>query len=306
MPTKEYATVLYPKFGVSEYHEQGIFGAGTSVYIIDTGLTHTADRLLNVRIRTVSEGPRATHGSFVAAIVASKTTPEGYIGIAPEAQVYLADISNQEGVIYTSALVRAIHDAIQLHVDIISISLGTSTYSQDLEDAVKLAASRGIFVLAASGNCSCRGYEFPAACDAAISVASMDLDRKLSSFNTRNDSVALFAPGEALTVPGAKTKLSGTSFAVPFASGLLALELSKRRKTQMQRPTKQEAVRTLRQSLGLQCWTHTYAREPSCPLEQPGTVEGVSWFITFSLSSALVCAYLAGRMASNRTYRGPF
>lgn len=239
------------------------------------GLTNVQQGLRNVHTRTLVNpmGRRNTHGSFVASIIGhtgresseasalSRTSPSGPTGIVPDAQIYLADVSDEQGHIYTANLTKAIEDATDLGVDIISISLGTDKYDQKLESAVNRAASKGILVFAASGNCGCRTYEFPAACSNAISVASMDHNRKLSSFNTRNDAVAVFAPGQNIKVPGSQ-RLSGTSFAVPFASGLAALELSRRRLTESSLiMTRQETIHFLRSSLGLDCGIHTYSTD---------------------------------------------
>lgn len=229
------------------------------------GLTNSQQGLRNVRTRTLLNpmGRRNTHGSFVASIIGHTGTEDrkGPTGIAPDAQIYLADVSDANGYIYTNTLTKAIEDATDLGVDIISISLGTDKYDQRLENAVNKAASKGILVFAASGNCSCRTYEFPAACASAISVASMDHNRRLSPFNTRNDSVAIFAPGQNIKVPGSQ-RLSGTSFAVPFASGLAALELSRRR---LEEPTsvmsRLETIHFLRNTLALDCGLHTYSTD---------------------------------------------
>lgn len=267
MPTAEYAATYYKKFGVKAYHDHEFYGQSTSIYIIDMGLTNTEESLRNVKTRTLINpmGRRNTHGSFVASIIGkmgSYTAAESSVpGIAPDAQIYLADVSDSQGAIYTSTLIKAIQDAIDLRVDIISISLGTNVYDQKLENVVNDAAKKGILVFAAAGNCNCRTYEFPAACESAISVASMDTNRRLSVFNTRNDAVAVFAPGQNIKVPGS-SRLSGTSFAVPFASGLAALELSRRRAIN---PTavmsRQEAITFLREVLDLDCSVHTYSTD---------------------------------------------
>ena len=100
-----------------------------------------------------------------------------------------------------------------------------------------------------------------AACESAISVASMDSNRRLSVFNTRNDAVAVFAPGQNIKVPGS-SRLSGTSFAVPFASGLAALELSRRRAIlPCATMNRQEAISFLREVLDLDCGIHTYSTD---------------------------------------------
>jgi len=298
MPTKEYSNVLYPKFGVSQFHQQGFYGRSVSIYIIDTGLSNTAQRLADVKTRSITNpmGPKNTHGSFVAAIVASKkqSNPDKVSGIAPESQIYLADVSNSSGIIYTSSLVSAIRDAIDLHVDIISISLGTNTYDQKLEDVVAEAASKNILVFAAAGNCSCRAYEFPGACDSAIAVGSIDVNRNLSPFNTRNDTVALFAPGQNIAVPGSKSRLSGTSFAVPFVSGLAALELSRRR---FHDPgaimSRLDAIGTLRLLLGIDAEVHTYSKSSGVIYGsfRPSEHDALYWLLFLSFLSGILVIY---------------
>jgi subtilisin family serine protease len=306
-PTKAYASSIYSKFGVQSYHDQGIYGQGVSVYLIDMGLSNAKAKSIHMRHisgpkKALDEkGPSsAKHGAFVAAIVGQRPeeSNEKVPGVAPQAQIYAADVCSGNGTIYTSTLIAAIRDAIDLSVDIISISLGTTVYSQSLENAVKDAVARGILVVAASGNCSCRTYEFPAACDSAISVASMDLDRIPSPFNTRNDSVSIFAPGHNIQV-GHKN-LSGTSFAVPFASGLLALELSKRRKAaEANNLSKSEAIAFLRRTLGLGP-EHTYSndtwtgRASGGSFAEPSIMDHLTALVVFNLISAAVGLFLFG------------
>ena len=304
-PTKYYES-LYAKFGVKAYHDGGHYGKGTSLYLIDVGLTNSKAKNVHMRHVTGPKKPaaperptKANHGAFVASIVGlhANESSDGISGICPLAQIYAADVASPNGTIYTSSLIAAIRDAIELSVDIISISLGTSVYSQPLENTVKEAMARGILVFAASGNCSCRAYEFPAACDGAISVASMDLDRNPSPFNTRNDSVAIFAPGHNIEVDG--TKLSGTSFAVPFASGLAALEIS-RRKAVPNGPklARAEAISVLRSTLGLKD-SHSYSNDiwssrGGGSFKEPSLKDHLSVVLVFNVVTGALALFMFG------------
>ena len=91
----------------------------------------------------------------------------------------------------------------------------------------------------------------------------MNFDRGVSTFNTRNDNVSVFAPGENIVVKSAlgTSKLSGTSFACPFAAGLAALVLSKARSHDQDssaRMKKSTMIQILRNAdhLGLSCSHH--------------------------------------------------
>jgi subtilisin family serine protease len=281
------------RFGVHEYHAAGILGQNTSMYIIDTGINQTESDLLNVKVRSFS-GARSknVHGSAVTSII--KTV------IAPKTQVYLADLDTSSGVIYTSSLVSAIRDAVSMNVDIITISLGTNKYDTNLQDAVNEAYRSGILVFAAAGNCACPDYEFPAACEHAISVGSINADTlQPSTFNTRNDVSVLFAPGENVQVPirnGQFKTVSGTSFSAPFVAGLAALVLSQKRSAlpgvRLERNDMVELLRD-KDHLGLSCNVHNYTRVGSCagvavvPVEQSWTVSYTYAIVIFLIALAL-------------------
>lgn len=71
--------------------------------------------------------------------------------------------------------------------------------------------------------------QYPGKYDSVYAVAATTENDLLASFSTRGDEVALCAPGDNVTsfVPGGGTSTrSGTSFAAPHVSGVLALILS--------------------------------------------------------------------------------
>jgi hypothetical protein len=131
----------------------------------------------------------------------------------------------------------------------------------------------------------------------------MDHKGKPSSFNTRNDAVCIFAPGENILVPGSKSRLSGTSFAVPFASGLAALELSRLRKfvAPTLKLSRAEMVPKLRGILGLSCEIHSYNMDKCTGVASefaanPLPRDGLPWLFVLSIISALVLSILKAHM----------
>lgn len=258
---------VFDNFGVSNYHARGIFGQGVSIQIIDTGLKRAAQGKTTVEFGDDIN----VHGLAVSCLIAPPDNDVGLVGIAPRAQVELADVRDPSS-IPIDTVMDALRRGIEHNVDIISISLGTDDSYSPLQKLIDEAAEKGILVFAAAGNSGDRGYEYPAACFRAISVASLNSAREPSPFNTRNDSVVLFAPGERLKLPtgidGTLEEFSGTSFATPFAAALGALVLSDLRMKEGKRIrlTRREMIDILRNPdhLSLNCETHTYVMDKTC------------------------------------------
>lgn len=269
----EYISEYYPLFGVKTFHDQGMYGriltgplANTQIkiFIVDTGFDGVdTDPTLpgvqpNIDLSTVevinysnsSVSPKApSHGSLTAALVAAPINGFGIVGVCPQAKVYLGDVDNSTGTIFQTNVVAAINGAVALGVDIISISLGSEDFIPALETAVNSALNAGIYVFSSAGNSSRTRFEYPAAFPGVISVGSVNIDKQLSRFNTRNERVAIFAPGEDYYLPSnvGPVLVDGTSFSCPYAAGLWALHLAKERaSTPTYKPTRDVVITILR------------------------------------------------------------
>ncbi len=222
------------------------FGAGIKVAVLDTGLDLNHP-MFSGRLAPASEwkdfvdndatpqevsGSSYGHGTAVAGII---------LQAAPRATILPLRVLNSAGVGDTDKIAAAIDWAIQKDVKIINMSLGTNVQATAMQSWVGYALSRGIYVVASSGNSGDTNITFPAGDATSItysgvnyskyllSVGSMSNSWTRSSFSTYGNSLELVASGEQIftAFPDNQTgHATGTSFAAPQVSGVLAMAMS--------------------------------------------------------------------------------
>ncbi len=179
------------------------------------------------------------HGSMCASVIGAKGGDGvGLVGVAWDVRMMSLKYADFLGRGTTARVVMAIDYAIEMGADIISNSWGGSSYSDILKEAIERAHAKGVLFVASAGNVGQNNdvtshypsnYEVPN----VISVGAMTNRGKLwSDSNFGVETVDITAPGEHVvgkTLAGVLKLNSGTSFAVPYVSGVAALLLSNER-----------------------------------------------------------------------------
>ncbi|MEO8796391.1 MAG: S8 family serine peptidase, partial [Polyangiaceae bacterium] len=116
--------------------------------------------------------------------------------------------------------------------NVINLSLGGSSPSKVLEQAVNHATGKGVLVVAAAGN-SGKSVGYPAAYASVLAVSASDSNDNIAWFSSRGPQVAIAAPGVGVTqqtiCEGGKNKcelfgtFNGTSMASPHVAGAAAM-----------------------------------------------------------------------------------
>lgn len=211
-------------------------GAGIKVAVLDTGISLShPDLVVAGGINTINPRKNANddngHGSHVAGIIAAVDNDIGVIGVAPQASLYAVKVLSKTGSGWVSDIIEGVQWSIANGMQVINMSLGTSSDVQSFHDALTAASSAGIVLVAAAGNSGPddNTVEYPAKYAEVIAVSATDNADAITSWSSRGPDVELAAPGASIlsTYKGTGyATLSGTSMASPHVAGTAALVLN--------------------------------------------------------------------------------
>ena len=158
------------------------------------------------------------HGTMVAGVIHL---------VAPTARIMPLRAFGDDGVGYTSDILRAVYYGVRNGAKVLNMSFSRPSNSAELKRAIEYATARGVIAVSSAGNDGTSAAVYPAALGNVIGIASTsNQDRRswFSNYGTPNVWVA--APGEGIitTYPGATYAGTwGTSFSAPFVAGAAAL-----------------------------------------------------------------------------------
>ena len=221
---------------------KGITGKNVKIAVIDSGcdINHKdlKNRIIGGRNFTTEDNSNVNkyqdyngHGTHVCGTIAASNNNYGLTGVAPGARLLVLKSLDKNGSGTMKSIIDAINFAIIQKVDIISMSLGTSTDVPQLHQVIKKAIDSDILVVCAAGNEEYRignteEFSYPAAYNEVISVGAVDFSKSAARFSDSNKEVDLVAPGVNIIstfLDGKYETLSGTSMATPHVAGFLAL-----------------------------------------------------------------------------------
>jgi subtilisin family serine protease len=190
-------------------------------------------------ICTQTKSVACLHGTFVAGILCAKRSSVSP-AICPNCTLLVRPIfaETQVGSLHMPSatpeeLASAILDSIRAGACVLNLSVAlmhpSSTGQRELEEALDYAARRGVIVVAAAGNQGAVGSSVITRHPWVIPVVAYDLQGRPIQQSNLGGSIGrrgLGAPGDDVTSLGADGRaitFGGTSVAVPFVTGAIAL-----------------------------------------------------------------------------------
>lgn len=187
-----------------------------------------------------------SHGTHVCGTIAQSTDNAlGCAGIARDCTIMPVRVLDASGSGAFSWIANGINHARLNNAKVINMSLGGSSGSTTLQNAVANAANAGITICAATGNTGRQGVQYPAAYSQCIAVGATRFDGARSRYSTYGSGIDVVAPGGDTAVDqngdgyadgilqqtfasGAPTSFGyyffqGTSMATPHVSAIAAL-----------------------------------------------------------------------------------
>ncbi|MCH7640763.1 S8 family serine peptidase, partial [Patescibacteria group bacterium] len=203
------------QWGLSKIEASGAWdvthgGGNVDIAIVDTGINSghpdlSAKIVASVNCTISSSCPGFTtsdpngHGTHVAGIASALTNNStGGAGTAWEGRLMSVKVLTDSGSGFYSWVANGIVWATDNGAEVINLSLGGSSSSRTLRNAVNYAWNNGVVVVAAAGNTGWSFPSYPARYSNSIAVAATDqLDNK-ASFSNYGFWVDVAAPGVSI------------------------------------------------------------------------------------------------------------
>lgn len=178
--------------------------------------------------------PGHWHGTFVSSLIVGHSNNNIVVGVAPNISIMNIRFLDDKNSFYSNdwkKFERALLYAFENGADIINLSIFSFVKPpSSFYDVIKKIVAHNVIIVGITGNLKKNEVTYPAKYPEVIAVTSINAKKEHSIFANSGPETEFSAPGEnitgsVLTSPYYKNE-SGTSFAAPHITGIIALMLS--------------------------------------------------------------------------------
>ena len=231
--------------GVKKFWDDGYTGAGIKVAIMDTGVQEHEDLILAGGFNAYDNTQPYTHdnnghGTHVAGIVGMQDNGIGYVGIAPDCELYAIKTNPLNGGGHSrTAQIAGMDWAIENGMDIVNCSWSSSTDSAERREAFRIAAEdHGIIITCSAGNrqenkpVMMNTIEYPSKYPFVVTVANLNEQNERRFSSSCGSEVDITGYGTHIVstthdmenpISKKYKSMSGTSMSAPAVAGMVAL-----------------------------------------------------------------------------------
>ena len=207
----------YPQIRLPQVWDDVTGSSSVRIAVLDTGIdSQHPDLQNNLNLedgynfpdQSTETNDQFGHGTHVAGTIAADTNnSQGVAGVMWEAEIipvkvlgddgYGSNWDIAQGILYAAGLTDS--PKISQPVDVINMSLGGSTDSESIREAVVEASNAGVIIVAAAGNSNTTTPMYPASYPEVISVGSVELNYTGSPirapYSCYGETLDVMAPG---------------------------------------------------------------------------------------------------------------
>ena len=156
------------------------------------------------------------HGTMIAGIADA---------VAPQVRFVIAKVADSDGHATAWSVVQGLAFSANAGAEVANLSMGSAQAIAAFNDVAEWCDSKGLLVVAPSGNAATGRAWYPARSSKALCVVGLNADNTLASFSNWDGHATASAPAVGITGQwwnGEMGIWSGTSFSAPFVAAGLA------------------------------------------------------------------------------------
>ncbi|MGR6062259.1 S8 family serine peptidase [Bacillus velezensis] len=211
---------------------------GIKVAILDSGINKDNKELRKFVVKefnALNQNQKINddynHGTAIAGII-SLNVDKRMVEQRTKIEISDVKVLDKNGNGDVSSLIKAIDWCISENIKIINISSGVQDNSKELQSVIQKALSKGIIIIAASGNNYGLSVDYPAKYQGVLSINALNQNYSLSDFSATGK-IDYAMPGSNIKSINNKNEVAsftGTSFATAYATRIITTVIAHQQK----------------------------------------------------------------------------